>query len=271
VQRQSELKRRLDRFQSESASGSDPELLKALAAEQQSIRQTLGDLQQQMRQDAENLPPGYGKLGESARGFANRIDEFKIGDFMNAAAQAGENSDGPKAGRNASVALEKLQSLIEQEGTGGGFGQMCKTMQFQVTQGQGKSASPSVAQSLQQMMSAIMGQMGGGENGYLAEGSSLDIPVYGPNRSHFTGQDHHSSSRGKKNQTDGKGDGTGDGSSTVQPEATANIADTSKQDIQSEALPLETIPEKYREAVIRYFGGTAASPSQTQPPPPNPP
>ncbi len=118
-----------------------------------------------------------------------------------------------------------------------------------------------VAQTMNQMMQALMarvprgvgqGQIGGagggaggsGDDGYSVAGNSVNVPLYGPDRTNYSQSSNvtgtcassvHSQSTAKNNQEKGK------------------IKPKNQQDTTDSKLAPENIPARYKQAVKRYF------------------
>ena len=120
---------------------------------------------------------------------------------------------------------------------------------------------PDVAQTMEQMMQALMnqgrsgqgkggtggsggGMGGGGQDGYSVAGQSANIPVYGPDRLAFSDASGMSGGQGDKG-------GAGNTIATQQPRNT--VKPGQHRESEHTKLLSENIPNKYRNAVKRYF------------------
>jgi hypothetical protein len=91
--------------------------------------------------------------------------------------------------------------------------------------------------------------MDGGDanDGFWMGGSSLfNVPVIGPERSSFGGSDMRGGGAG----TEGSGAGVGTVSAVSGAESTAPAV---RGDVKADARAIERVPDKYRDAVKRYF------------------
>lgn len=250
VRRQSELIRRLSRFEKETRQ-QDIRLLASLELRQKQIRAQLVEFTEDLIARANKLPNKYRKLRSSALQFADRIYAYKIPDLMTSAADSAMNQDGRKAHHYATRALEKLLELMDE---GGMFGGMCRgnMPSFNVPK--------DVMATLSQMLCSAMarggegtgqggtgiGTGGDGDDGYSIGGhSSFNTPVFGPNRMRFP-----AAGRSGTSGTGPSGAGVG---MRLRPAASETMSVTDHEDIGSESMPMEEIPDKYRDAVKRYF------------------
>ncbi|MBI2442134.1 MAG: hypothetical protein HYV35_12280 [Lentisphaerae bacterium] len=263
VTRQTTLVRRLDRFEEKTA-GSELALLAALGRTQDEIRSALTEFMTNVTAAAGQLPDEYADLGDSALAFAAECHRLNIDGFMQLAVVAANNQDGRQTSRNARLALEKLQELLQNcSGTGScpgsDFGKLC--------QGGGLPLDGrlDLAATLGQMLAALkmagrgagedfIGIAGGGiaggdiSDGYWIGGMSpINVPVYGPSRALSSPR---ASDRGGGAQ---QGAACPPGASVRT--AAAEALTVAEKERGGESLPLENIPEKYREAVKRYFSG----------------
>ncbi len=252
VLRQTALVRRLARFEPPASEKSNA-LLAALGRNQAEIREALAALCDRIEEAAGRLPEDYAELGDSAREFVDALAESGIAELMQAAVTAAGNQAGPQTARHARHALEKLLELAKSQGNSPFGGLTGKRMNFGV--------GPGLKDTLEQMLAAMNpGQGNGAKPGFfgvgwgggntddgfaMAQTSLLDIPVFGPARD--------------MPPAPGGGSGTGQSNATCQAGApvTATAADTltvpAKGPPPGESLPAENIPEKYREALKRYF------------------
>jgi hypothetical protein len=259
VRRQSELVRRLQRFREEP----DPaalRLLASLAERQKQVLQELNGLTKDLAERARKLPDNLRTLRSSSLEFARLVTEYEIPNFMEQAADSADNQDGKQALHFATLALEKLEELMS-ECCSGQFGMMLQNegdMKFEVRK--------DMESTVRQLLAAILAQMGGGQDqgsgpgpvgagmiggsandGYWTGGySPMNIPVFGPERMSFPG----ASDRGLTGKGVGSGSG-GKGRISEDNSETMSITDTT--DIESQSMPIEELPEKYREALKKYF------------------
>ena len=254
VRRQRELVRRLDRFREERST--DTKLLASLGRRQEEVRRALESLVSDLFERANKLPDTYRNLRSSAKEFAELIEEFKIPGLMDKSATAAGNQDGRQARSFATLALEALEKLMS-DCCNSPFGSMCQgDMKFQVPK--------DMASTMAQMLAALLGQPGGSpgtggvgtgagyggpaDDGFWMGGySPINMPLFGPSRMMFN------PSLPGVTATGGSGAGTPGG--RVAPADRERIDVKHKSGIKSRSMPLESVPEKYREAIRRYFGG----------------
>jgi hypothetical protein len=251
LRRQEELVNSLQRFE-QSTKAKDLRLLESLGNRQAEIRKALETLATTLKEAAGKLGSGYEELLASAIKFADMIDALDIPDTMKKASVAATNQNGKESLRLATLALERLKQLRE-ENEGEPFGGMC--------QGQGpmKFKVPAdMKMTLQQMMQSMgsgagnsVGKGGGGAGGDANDGystggySSVNTPMFGPSRLSIPGVGHS-----------GRGGGTESGRGTaskVEVDESERMTIDGESDVQGESLPLEEVPDKYRDAVKKYF------------------
>ena len=271
LRRQKALVRRLEGSEIGN-SGARNRLVRHVEREETEIHEALLSMRKDLRDRADALPPEFPILRATAEGFAKRIDELRVPSLMGSATLSARNEDIRESRRYATLALEKLQELVSQPDEG--FGSMADA-----GSGGGDkefSVHEDLQQTLQQMMASMMlgasgqgrghgmgmglggsgrgggGLSGGGTlggsagDGYRMGGHSpLNIPVFGPDRMSFAGSDSGATGRSR--------DGAGVGDARVRSDASETMTVTDSQAVGSESMAIEEIPEKYREAVKRYF------------------
>ena len=176
-------------------------------------------------------------------------------------ASEAKNENAVAAHQFANLALEKLESLLNGEGNPDGvkdFGALC----------QGQSpfpSSPGMKETLEEMLAAIfsragnsrgssgMGGSGGGFGGDINSGfttnsfSQLNVPVLGPERMRFERSPNSRAGKG------GEGDSGRDGVSMAKAQESRRLEIENRETTRVESLQMELAPEKYREAIKRYF------------------
>ena len=250
--RQSELVNRLQRFESKTK-GEDLRLLASLGGRQGEIRKDLVALAADMKERASKLSDYYNALKQSTLAFADKIDSLEIPDLMNKAVVAAVNQDGMQSFHNATLALERLEQLME-DSKDDAFGGLCQgQMKFQVR----KDMQETLQQMMQSMSSGVgkaagmAGAGGGGDDndGYSVGGySTVNTPMFGPSRTSIPGGGTTGKSRG-----DG---GKGVNPNGVKIEEAEHMSVGGSSTILGESLPLEEVPAKYRDAVKKYFSDT---------------
>ena len=294
LRRQASLVRRLSRFAG-AVRTEDTALLGMLGGDQQAVREGIKGVVQAIRERSRDLPSFANDMAADALEFADAIENCGALAMMDEAAVAAKNQNGELTHRKSSMAFERLQSLLRQcsgedgaedgggqtEGAGkkGGcrkgnrFGGMCNGSD------PGMQAPPDLQTTLQQMLWAMRRRSGQGDgrgsgqgsgrdgrgmgaggfgvggdadSGYSMPGSSLfNVPVFGPQRTEFQPPTRSGMAAG--------GEGTG---GVAGPAATVSDRDTEKagarKAVTPESMMSERVPEKYREAVKRYFAGGGA-------------
>jgi hypothetical protein len=244
------LTRELGRFEGASPER-DMRLLEALGRSQEDVRRALQTLIDDLNRRAQELPGAYAELRASALEFAQVLEGKQIPADMSGAVNAAQNQNGRDASKFASIALEKLQQMLSQ--CHGSFPGMCQGgMKF--------SVSDPLKETLEQMMQAIAARIGSGgaggigagtgvggnaDDGYATGGHSpLNVPVFGPDRLSFTSPNAAGSTQGRN---------TSSSASAARVNESGKMQPGEPAKIQSESVPLQDVPEKYREAVKRYF------------------
>jgi predicted nucleic acid-binding Zn-ribbon protein len=244
LKRQTELTRKLKRF--ESTLKKDPSVLPLFSGQQETIRSDLEKFSESLARAADQLPKtaeGRG-LRQSALDFLQDILKLRIPVIMDLAVADGRNQNGLKMFQNASLALEKLESLLSEGCPNPDFNILCNNRLFKVRK--------EIAKTLRQMLSTLdgsghqSGQSGSGSgdpsNGSsLNESTLLNTPAYGP-------------MRGRIGAGIGPGGaGTGSRAVGVEPGARESLSPDGKSGEETGGYLPERIPEKYREAVKKYF------------------
>ena len=228
--------------------------LNSLAKVQDRNRKALIKMAKDLAKHSENLPEEFAQMKADVGGFLEALELLDIPDPMNTAAEMARKGKSIDAATNALLALSLMEQLMNKSNNG--FCQMC--------QGGGMprfSVKPDVAQTMQEMLEALMnrasgqgkggtggsggGAGGSGQDGFSVAGNSVNIPVYGPDRLSF------SESSSGKSAHQGSGGGSGAGAAVAQPGNRVK-PDTFRETGQAKILP-ENIPAKYRNAVKRYF------------------
>lgn len=270
VEQQADLVRRLDRFSKDSAD-KDVKMLGSMGKRQSEIREkVIKFVVEELRKRAKYLPQDFTELRDNAKKFADLVERFEIPGLMKKAVIASENQDGKNTHGNARLALEKMKELMENEKDGAFGGMAQNRMGSGRGQGQGQGQGQgmgraSLKETLSQLLSALlsrgrgqgqgqsgMGLAGGGSqggdegDGYWSGGYSvLDVPISGPARMSF-----QSPTKSGREGGSGVGAGAGSPSTTAAKEVIGTRGDTT---VESESLQIENLPEKYRNAIKKYF------------------
>ncbi|NLF85077.1 MAG: hypothetical protein GX571_03095 [Lentisphaerae bacterium] len=262
VQRQADLVRRLMLRYGGAIDPSDRAFLPAYGEEQTEILQELADFAVETAAAAEALPDEeVAALKNDTLAFLQALEQTGASNHMGRATAASRNSDARQTCREAQLALEKLRLLLQEDESGGGncFGGLCRGMQ----PGFG---APNAASTLQAMFRSLCRRrgvgtgpgIGSGEGGagpgFGASGySTLATPVYGPPRSRAG---HAGDGRGEA----GAGTGLRGGAAGGAPAIVERLRAAGGHEPAGEAMPLERLPPRYREAVKRYFQDATPKP-----------
>lgn len=232
--------------------------LDSLARQQQAVLDHWKVWLPELRAAAEALPASEGELKKEALDFADAADNAGIQRSMETAMQQAKKDSTPNTFVNSQLALVGMDTLLNSDN------KLCKSCK---DGGIHFMTKPNLSETLAQMLAGMCkrrGQgmkpgkgegTGGGADGegggFSVEGDPmLTAPVYGPDRMAFTGD---SSLRGNSNAR-GKGQGgkpviTKEAATTIQTEATRTTA--------KRQISLRDVPERYREAVRKFYGEEA--------------
>lgn len=255
--RESDVVRRLDRFSKEGHE-KDERLLESLGAREGELKSDVLKFTEDLRKNAAALPGKYKKLADSAEGFAGLVRDRNVAGLKEEAATAAGNGNGRKAHESARLALERMKEIMEQE-KNGAFGEMCGGNCGQCS---GSAGSESLKETLRQMLKAMLarsggqgqtgtsGGPGGGDmnDGYGTGGySPMNVPVYGPPRTSYR---QPAAGGGSGN---GPGGGAGRGGPGIRPAASERLEPQGAGRVDGDSQPMENLPEKYRDAIKKYF------------------
>jgi hypothetical protein len=203
-----------------------------------------------LKKSAGELPGVYIELKESALEFTDLIEGYEIPQTMEKSSKAAENQDGRKTLQFATLALEKMKELMENK-KDEPFGGLCnQKLNFNV--------SEKLKSTMEQMLEAIGSKPGAGSgdggmiggdptDGYWSGGySPMNVPVMGPERMSYQSPSDES----------GAGDGSGKrgaGSARMGRRASEVLGSRDEGQVKSGGMPMEAIPEKYRNAIKKYF------------------
>jgi hypothetical protein len=254
IQEQQEVVRQMDRLRSPGQR--DPTRLRMLGEREGVLAGQVGELAEQIRQAADEAErvPELGKLAEDARNFAGALQGSGAAGLMQESERGTVNDRGTLAHQRAQEGLERLEALLPQPGGPGScsFTGLCRGF---LPQRVPAGTEETLGQLMQGMMARRGSGSGGGggagmsgEDGYaVASYSRMNLPIFGPNRTVMMPQASAGlSSTGSAGEA-GSGDGLLRRGDQESLEARADRA----QDGGS--LDRQKIPEKYREAVRRYF------------------
>ena len=253
IRQQKDLVRRLQRF--ESRVGVDTDVLQPFSKQQSEIRDDLNHFLNNLTHEAKKLAAfsQYQELHQSTLEFCKQIQELRITPIMDEAATAGKNQDVRKMYQSAMLALEKLESMLSENCSNPEFQGLCNNqIRFEVK----KDLAKTLRQMLNSMFSSgsgagSRGHGGGGvgnpNDGYWAnEYSPLNTPAFGPERTRF--------SKGEDQRGAGK-EGRGKHEHTVilNQDSREQRSMDEKRETGGEGFFPERVPEKYRNAVKKYF------------------
>ena len=253
VNRQKEIVRKLKRIAAEP--GRDMGGLGDNGERQAENRDEFIKLQKELAKLAKELPEDgdYAPLRKSSLEFSEMMDLNKIEGFMGEAITAAKNQDAQQAHQSATLALERLESMLSEACKGGSsFGSLCNSqLRFQVKK--------DLQSTLEQMLSSLFsrgrdggaggtGEGGAGagdsDDGYSTGGHSpLNTPVFGPDRTFLRNQ----SRTGKGKESGGASSGV------VQPGNREKLPGRPDRELTGESRSPELAPEKYRDALKKYF------------------
>lgn len=284
LERQRLLVRRLEMLE-QSTRPSDRELVPAMAQRQEEIERQLHEFTGLLRERAGALPDDFAQLRKDSLAFAKAVETCGADTNMQAAATAARSQRVREARVQAQEARDKLDALIKRacnsrgkdKGDGGqkpgedggdegecgnSFGQMCQGgRKFDIP------GPPNLAATLAQMLAGMCangngtgrggtgtgsGAGGGGssDDGYwMPGGTPLSIPAYGPPRMEFSMPSASGLSVAGRGQPGGRGAGV------MQVGTRERLGTAESIRTRTGGLSPELLPEKYRDAVRRYFGG----------------
>jgi hypothetical protein len=253
---QKSLSDRLLNLAKELASGEDANAaqLEGLARLQKDNAERLRKVARDLKERAAILPPELATFKADVDAFSQALDDAQIDTLMDEAAKNAEGGRSTDAASNALMALQSLDLLFQGGNAMSGACRGGDDLRFDLRQ--------SLSDTLQQMMQALGakagqgGQPGGTGSGPMGSGGTgsgysmpgANVPAYGPPRSSFAapGGGTGGSAAGGR----GRG-GRGDDA----PEVAGDSVDL--EATREQALPPpppDKVPEKYREAVKRFFG-----------------
>jgi hypothetical protein len=256
VNQQRDLAQRLDSLKS-STDTNDPDVKRRVAeleAEQQQLRQTLGDLLEDIAAQAAALPdvPDLEKLKATAQKFANEVRESQAQPSMASAQENLLSNNFPGAAADAKRAADILASFLSKcQGMGNQAGQACK-LAFNPSLG-----CPNLGNSLDQMM-AMMGMKGmksGGSPGNslgFGAGGGYSVRQPGPQNVGMYGSMPMTMSR----QSAGRGNRASQGHSTNasgSPQQTGAGDGHRTSPGNAEGQAASNVPPAYRSQVAEYF------------------
>ena len=261
LERQRLLVRRLENIE-QSTRLEDREQVPGLAKRQEEIERQLAEFVRELRLRSGVLPKDLEELQTSAQKFATAVEECGAATNMTIGAAAARNARLREARMQAQEARDKLEAMLSRCcSAGNGFAGLCQgKMQFKVPE--------EMKNTFAQMLAGILrgqgrggngakpgteggGGMGGSpDDGYWMSGSTpLNIPTYGPPRADFS----RPGIGGFGAAGQGRGNGTGSG--VLQNGTRERLGTAEPTRTRTTGMSPELLPEKYRDAVKRYFGG----------------
>ena len=258
---QKAIVRKLDKFAADNEAPSKA-VLQELGRKEAELREKLAAFLKELGTAADGLPGRFDDLRNDSHGFIELVDKFGIPKILEDAALEGKNMNGDKTSTLAKLALEKMDALLKQDNN---LSQMAKG-NFPA---QGLGDGDSVRETLQQMLRAMMKQKcngagvgnesgrgsgaGGGGLGDVNDGyfmnsySPLNIPVAGPQRSSYS----------PKSGAGAQGEGQCPAGKAAKRNAKTErggIIVKERRSTETINVNLDEVPEKYRDAVKKYFG-----------------
>ncbi len=263
LNRQRDLVRLLARRETDA---SERGSLRELGKRETEIRQELGEFAASLVKTAEGLP-ATGELAELRAGaleFAAKLARCGAGGLLEQVVVAAQNENGPDMLRDARLAKERLEELLSQC-ENSAFGGMCRGgLKFQVRD--------ELRTSMEQMLSSLLkrggdskgggqgtgnapgGGVGDGADGYsVSAHTRMNTPVIGPGRRQFV---QGGGAKGGAGRGSG-GLGEGSGARTKDTQTSSGHAG---RDFSGPGRAGELAPEKYRQALERYFSQPEANP-----------
>ncbi len=225
---------------------------------QAEVLQALHDFVTNATAAAVALPPAMLPLQGEVLSFVRAVDGSGASNHMGFAMNACLNSDAARACREAQLALEKLQRLLQEGGS------TCSNRFQSMCRGQQPNFGPEdLKKTLQQMFRSLCRKRGVGQGSGVGEGeggdgdaesgtggegySALGMPVYGPSRSTLGSSARESTGamgEGRRGSMDGAG---------RRPAVVEHLPGAQAVVSPGEAVPVERLPARYRDAVKRYF------------------
>lgn len=256
IQRQEALVRWLKQRYGVKVNASDLSFLGSYGENQGEIATELAGFSADLTAAAGALPKAMDQLKGDSLAFLEALARTGASNHMGQAVSASRNSDAPRTYREAQLALEKLNSLLQSNSS-------CRTNSFAgLCRGQRPDFGPeNIRKTLQQMFRSLCRKRGVGEGQGLGTGrgevgggsgtgnegySDLGTPVFGPGRSAMG-----KAEAGNGQQGEGRGgllQGAGRSPAVVE-----RLPGTDSLIPAGEAVQYERLPMKYRDAVKRYF------------------
>ena len=240
--------------------------LKALARVQRENEKAVEDFIKELRARADALPPQYEVLRGYALQFADTMEALDVAPAMNMAAQQADAGNSREAASNARLAYRLLQRLLNERSRAQcGFAGICQggvpkfgipqdmigTMKQLLEAMLGRNGAPgSGAQAGQSWGSGGIGigLAGSGSDGsYMPGYHQLRLPMFGPARLRFQSQASRMSGRS------GRGAGGRAGNSGAAAMETLRDTMEATRGQEGGQADLQSVPERYRDAVKRYF------------------
>lgn len=245
--------------------------LRDLARQQREAAAELLDVEKQLDESLKALPEEFAAMKEQGTEFLEMLREQKVPGVMDDAAKSAEAADSKAAGEQAAEALKRLEDLLKKDN---GICEMCRG-------GDGPPKFPwpqDLEQTMQQLMQSLIPKLGGGsgqgskpggaggegqgasgdsESGFSMQGKAPRLPMFGPPRSRFQ------RNAGPQLGGSGKsGAGSGKGPERDADVGRDEVATQTKRSAAGEGAGTEAVPEKYREAVKRFFSAEPNTPSK---------
>lgn len=237
--------------------------LNSLARQQQAVLDRWKAWLPELRAAADALPESEGELKQEALEFANAAESAGIQRSMETAMKQAQKDSTPNTFVNSQLALVGMDTLMNsrnklcQASKDGGIHFMTKegmaNTLAQMLAGMCRRRGPGPGDKPGEGLASAAGGGGDGDSGdgYSTEGDPLmNAPVYGPERMTFGGDSDlrgRTASRGK----------SGTGAPAVTPETSDTISTETVRASAKRQFSLREVPERYREAVRRFYGEDA--------------
>ncbi|SHI87162.1 hypothetical protein SAMN02745181_1081 [Rubritalea squalenifaciens DSM 18772] len=243
-------------------------LLPKLGQSQLKNQDALVKFAKELRVAAEQLPDEAVDLKDGSLEFLEKLEGLQVAEAMEAAAKAAKIGQSVEASSKAHLAAKLLQQLIDMKDN-----EFAALLRGEMPKND-FNMKPDAKKTLEQMLEAMLNRarragnqgqggagegaggggmgMGGGGFGMGQDGQpgsmGRNLSMFGPERLNFSDSPHGNSQGGKAGQGGGSGKGTPpsvSGSNTIKP--------TDQQDSNSSRLKREKVPEKYRDAVKKFY------------------
>lgn len=241
--------------------------LDSMAKQQQAVLDRWKIWLPELRAAAEALPASEGDLKKEALDFANAAENAGIQRSMETAMQQAKKDSTPNTFVNSQLALVGMDTLLNSNNK---LCQSCKDggIHFMTQEGLGETLAQMLAGMCKKRgagkepgknpMSSGGGE-GDASDGFSTEGDPLmNAPVYGPDRMAFGGEGDLSGKTASRGQS-------GAGRPVVTPQNANTISTETARANARRQISLRDVPERYREAVRKFYGEEQVIETTTKP------